>query len=155
MDHVHLWWGLKNWHRHLEDLCIRSLIQLYRLNIWVEGISTLLKRWNSIELALLIMTFLVVFVNKILQRLNLRDNPPFSILTNLSSFSNPNPHACFLSLVMGLDTVTTPPPQTPFSMKFKRKKKTFFLMLHIVNVFPQCILNVLSVSNSLWNLEAF
>lgn len=55
-----------------------------------------------------------------------------------------------LSLVVGLDTVTDPSPQTPFSMEFKRKKKVFFLnVTYLSEWFPPVSMDVLSVSNSL------
>lgn len=48
----------------------------------------------------MIMTFLVVFLSKILQRLNVRDDPPLSILTNSIPFLKTQP-LCMLSQSCG------------------------------------------------------
>lgn len=113
-----------------------NLIQLYGLNFCVEGIYTLFKRWNSIEIALMILTFLVVFLSKILQRLNVRDDPPFSILTNSIPFLKTQP-SCMLSQSCGGTGYSDWPPSPNSIFHGVEKKFFFFLTLHIiVNGFP-------------------
>lgn len=54
----------------------------------------------------MIMTFLVVFLSKILWRLNVRDDPPFSILTNSIPFLKTQLPCMRSQSCGGLDTMT-------------------------------------------------
>lgn len=91
-------------------------------------------------MALIIMTFLVVFLSKILWRLNVRDDPPFSSLTNSTPFLKTQ-LPCMLSQSCGGTGYNdlTPLPQMPFSMELKKKKKFLFLDFTYSEWFPQCI----------------